>query len=179
MAKKKPPMGHDPLAWMSEVDTIPSSAETTDSQDTVQTQVPETASSVVENIIPSVVASEPIPSESATSPKSTHETTMIEEPILPSFNRSWITVELESILTLSNLPQLHEQLCQYKGKRVELVGDKVTRIDTAALQLLFAFISSSDITVTWKTTPSEEIINAARLLGLSTQLSIKSVESII
>lgn len=176
MAKKKPPMGHDPLAWMSEVDTTSSSTENPDSQDTVQTQTPD-ITPIVENTTSSVVVSEPIPSES-TSPEPTHETTMIEEPTLPSFNRSWITVELESILTLSNLPQLHEQLCQYKGKRVELVGDKVTRIDTAALQLLFAFISSSDITVTWKTTPSEEIINAARLLGLSTQLSIKSVESI-
>lgn len=161
---KKPPMGHDPLAWMSEVET-PVLAENNDEiePDTVKTQ---------EDSAPV----QPSEANDVKQQNSALPTEPINEKVDMPLSRSWITVELDDTLTLSTLPQLHEKLCEYKGKRIELVGDQVTRIDTAALQLLFAFISSSDITVSWKNQPSDEIINAAHLLGLSQQLSLQPVE---
>ncbi len=146
--KKKPPMGHDPLAWMSEVETTPENSPTENIEEIKQDVVQQ---------------STPVSSNSNTS-----------ENILNS--NGWITVTLDSTLTLSNLPQLHKALCQYEGKRIELVGDQVSHVDTATLQLLFAFISSNDVTVNWKSQPSNEIINAAHLLGLSQQLSLRTPE---
>ncbi|GEM_PF-1027643 len=83
----------------------------------------------------------------------------------------WIKVSLPAMLTLSNLNEFKAQLLQYLGRRVQLSGAKVERIDTASLQLLLAFVNSPEITVGWAD-PSSELYNAARLLGLSTELGL-------
>jgi ABC-type transporter Mla MlaB component len=86
----------------------------------------------------------------------------------------WIKVSLPAITTLSHLTDLKTQLLQYVGRRVELSGAKVERIDTATLQLLLAFINSPEITVGW-IDPSPELCTAAHLLGLSSQLGLSTI----
>jgi ABC-type transporter Mla MlaB component len=94
---------------------------------------------------------------------------------ITSLVTDWVVVSLESTLTITQLPELQAQLRQYRGQRVQLYGAKVRRIDTAALQLLLAFMSSSEITVGW-VEPSFELGSAARLLGLASHLGLPSVE---
>lgn len=86
----------------------------------------------------------------------------------------WIKVSLPPITTLSHLADLKTQLLQYVGRRVELSGAKVERIDTATLQLLLAFINSPEITVGW-VEPSPELRTTAHLLGLSSQLGLPTI----
>ncbi|MDM8562185.1 STAS domain-containing protein [Candidatus Marithioploca araucensis] len=88
----------------------------------------------------------------------------------------WEKISLESTLTLPQLMDFKEQLHQYHGSRVQLNGEKVERIDTAALQLLLAFINSPDVTVGW-IEPSKELCKAASLLGLNSHLGLSSCHS--
>jgi len=165
--KKKPPMGHDPLAWMSEVEATPANSPTAmENTEEIKQDTVKSASTEENQLINNngIVQQSTLASGDPNVPK-----TVVT-------SNGWITVILDSTLTLSNLLQLHKELCQYEGKRIELAGDQVTHVDTAALQLLFAFISSNDITVNWKSQPSNEIINAAHLLGLSQQLGLRTPE---
>ena len=88
----------------------------------------------------------------------------------------WVKVSLEPVLTISQLNDLKEQLLPYLGRRVQLSGAKVERIDTASLQLLLAFINSPEVTVGW-VEPSSELCTAARLLGLSANLSLSMIDA--
>jgi len=88
-----------------------------------------------------------------------------------SLKSDWNKVSLEPNLTLAQLKDLKECLEQYHGSRVQLCGAKVERVDTAALQLLMAFINSSDVTVGW-VTPSPKLCHAAQLLGLTSYLGL-------
>ena len=88
----------------------------------------------------------------------------------------WYKIFLPSTLTVSQLTDFKEQLSQHLGHRVQLYGAKVERIDTAALQLLLAFISHQEVTIGW-VEPSSELCTAARLLGLSSQLGLPSTKT--
>ncbi|RKZ38533.1 MAG: hypothetical protein DRQ49_09850 [Gammaproteobacteria bacterium] len=90
---------------------------------------------------------------------------------LVSLKSEWNKVSLEANLTLAQLKDLKECLEQYHDSRVQLCGKKVERVDTAALQLLMAFINSSDITVGW-VEPSPKLCQAAQLLDLSSYLGL-------
>lgn len=90
---------------------------------------------------------------------------------LDSLKIEWKTVTLPTVITLAQLPELKEELQQYHGCRVQLCGSKVEQIDTAALQLLLAFINSPDITVGW-IEYSPQLRLAASLLGLSSHLGV-------
>ncbi|MCV6639331.1 STAS domain-containing protein [Candidatus Albibeggiatoa sp. nov. NOAA] len=83
----------------------------------------------------------------------------------------WIKISLNPILTIADVEELHNQLKQYLGKRVQLSGKNVQRIDTASLQLLLAFMLKADITVCW-VDYSEYLCESARLLGISTPLGL-------
>lgn len=83
----------------------------------------------------------------------------------------WITVQLQQQVTLANLAELHQELQQLLGKRVQLSGSQVQRVDTAALQLLVAFMHSAEVSVCW-IDHSPALRQAARLLGLSTLLNL-------
>lgn len=88
----------------------------------------------------------------------------------------WYKVFLPSMLTISQLAEFKEQLNQHLGHRVQLYGAKVERVDTAALQLLLAFINHQEVTIGW-VEPSSELCTAARLLGLSSQLGLPSTKT--
>jgi phospholipid transport system transporter-binding protein len=90
---------------------------------------------------------------------------------LTSLKSEWIKVSLEPSLTLVQLIDLKEKLLEYQGARVQLDGIRVERVDTAALQLLFAFVNSPAITVGW-VEASTELLTAARLLGLSSLMGL-------
>jgi len=111
-----------------------------------------------------------IPELSTVSPSAPTSTVANASPT-ELLTTEWIKVSLPAVLTLSNLNEFKAQLLQYLGRRVQLSGVKVERIDTASLQLLLAFVNSSEITVGWAD-PSPELYNAARLLGLSTELGL-------
>jgi len=110
--------------------------------------------------------------EKSENPESIVNSTMNDE--LKSLKIEWKTVTLPQITTLTQLTELHRQLQQYYGSRVQLCGSKVEQIDTAALQLLLAFINDPDITVGWMDY-SPQLCTAAGLLGLSSHLGLPQI----
>ncbi|MDM8565274.1 STAS domain-containing protein [Candidatus Halobeggiatoa sp. HSG11] len=92
------------------------------------------------------------------------------------FKSEWIKLELEPIITIPQLDDLKTQLEQYKNCRVQISGQQVERIDTAAFQLLLAFTNSPDVTVAW-VDPSPELCNVSKLLGLSAVVSVPMQEN--
>ena len=114
-------------------------------------------------------------SEESNSKDNSVDDELSQEETLASFKSEWIKVELESTVTLAQLNELYAQLCQYNNCRVQLCGEKVERIDTAALQVLLAFRNRPDVTVGW-IEPSAELCYSAQLLGLSSQLGLPSQE---
>ncbi|ALG68547.1 hypothetical protein [Beggiatoa leptomitoformis] len=99
------------------------------------------------------------------------DTTLPTLPSLTDNSRQWVTIPLSQSSTLTNIIDLHKQLQQNVGRRVQLYGAEVERIDTATLQLLLAFISQATVTIGWQS-PSSVICEAAMLLDLSAQLNL-------
>lgn len=93
------------------------------------------------------------------------------EPEIPQRPSSWVTVQLQQQVTLANLHELQQELQQLLGKRVQLSGSQVQRVDTAALQMLVAFMHSAEVSVCW-IDHSPALRQAARLLGLSALLNL-------
>ncbi len=98
-------------------------------------------------------------------------TNTVEESLANNFKSEWIKFELEAIITIPQLDDLKTQLDEYKDCRVQILGDKVERIDTAAFQLLLAFTNNPEVTVAW-VEPSPELSNIAQLLGLSAAIGL-------
>jgi len=96
---------------------------------------------------------------------------LIDNETISERPAGWITVHLKQQVTLANLNELQIELQQLLGKRVQLSGSQVQRVDTAALQLLLAFMHSPDVSVCW-IDHSLALRQAAQLLGLSTLLSL-------
>ena len=79
-------------------------------------------------------------------------------------------------LDISRVHELHEQLKQVLqyGDDVRLDAATVERADTAALQLLYAFVQearANGVTVEWHE-PATALYDAARLLGLEAGLGL-------
>jgi ABC-type transporter Mla MlaB component len=108
---------------------------------------------------------------SITPPVTTMEENSSSVP--PLTGNDWVTFSLPPVLTLSGVSDLKKKLNGYLGRRVRLSGERVERIDSAALQLLLAFINDPNVTIGW-INPSLEIYNVARLLGLTTHLNLPS-----
>lgn len=88
-----------------------------------------------------------------------------------SLTGEWVKISLQPTLTLAELNVLKEQLTQCIGCRVQLHAAQIERVDTAALQLLLAFVNHPEVTVGW-VEPSAELCKAAHLLGLSSFMSL-------
>ena len=93
------------------------------------------------------------------------------DSIIDALKDEWVKIYLKSTITLTQLADLQKQLTQYQGNKVQLYGAKVTRVDTATLQLFLAFINTPNTTVEW-VEPSSELRNSARVLGLSYYLNL-------
>lgn len=91
-----------------------------------------------------------------------------------NMSSDWIKITLDPILTIADVEELHNQLKQYLGKRVQLSGKNVQRVDTASLQLLLAFMLKADVTVCW-VDYSTHLCESARLLGISTPLGLPPI----
>ncbi len=109
--------------------------------------------------------------EANTEPERLDSITPAENQTISSVSTRWMTVQLQQQVTLANLHELQQELSQSLGKRVQLSGSQVQRVDTAALQLLVAFMHSSEVSVCW-IDHSPALRQAASLLGMSTLLNL-------
>lgn len=85
------------------------------------------------------------------------------------------TLTLDAVLVINNAESLYQEFKQFTGTTdINIDASAVKMIDTAILQLLYAFvikIKSSNHTVNW-INPSEEFVSRATLLGLSQHIGI-------
>jgi len=125
-------------------------------------EIPVIAPEIVQPIAVAAIESSPAPSVAEVK---------VDDEEIPKRPASWITIHLKQQVTLANLNELQVELQQLLGKRVQLSGSQVQRVDTAALQLLLAFMHSPDVSVCW-IDHSPALRQAAQLLGLSTLLSL-------
>jgi len=85
-------------------------------------------------------------------------------------------ISCEESLDISTVKELHSLLVQVLAAKqpVVLEGAEVTRVDTAALQVLGAFFQDAraqGISVSWQT-PSDALKRSAALLGLTGLLGL-------
>lgn len=90
--------------------------------------------------------------------------------------RSALRVECESSLAIADAGALKRRLLEAleQGRPITMDVSDVRRVDTAALQVLVAFARTArrdGVAVSWKE-PTPELLQAAGLLGLSTELEI-------
>jgi ABC-type transporter Mla MlaB component len=100
---------------------------------------------------------------------STNQATIAETD--DGISSDWVKITLNPILTIADVEELHNQLKQYPGQRIQLSGKNVQRIDTASLQLLLAFMLHPDVTACWVDC-SEQLFESAQLLGIATPLGL-------
>ena len=85
------------------------------------------------------------------------------------------TLTLDSVIVINNARSLHKTLAEIDDDcDVSIDASAVEMIDTAVLQLLFAFtkkVRASNHQVSW-IKPSDEFVSRADLLGLSQHLGI-------
>ena len=84
------------------------------------------------------------------------------------------TLKLDSVAVINNAKALYEELGKLTNTDVNIDASAVEMIDTAILQLLYAFVikvTSTNHRINW-INPSDEFISRARLLGLSRNLGI-------
>ena len=89
------------------------------------------------------------------------------------------TLRLDAQCTIAQASAVKARLARLLGHpgKVALDGGAVERIDTACLQLLVAFIRerrAAEHPVAWHEA-SAEVINSARLLGLSAELETQAL----
>lgn len=85
-------------------------------------------------------------------------------------------LELESSLVINKASDIFETLKKLdaSGQTVEIDASKVEIIDSAILQLLFAFalsLKEKDVKLSWYK-PTESLLNKASILGLTEQLGL-------
>ena len=84
------------------------------------------------------------------------------------------TLTLDSVAVINNAKALYEEFGKVTNTDVNIDASAVEMIDTAILQLLYAFVTkvtSNNHKINW-INPSDEFISRARLLGLSRNLGI-------
>ena len=84
------------------------------------------------------------------------------------------TLTLDSVTVINNAKALYEELGNVTNTDVNIDASAVEMIDTAILQLLYAFVAevtSNNHKINW-INPSKEFILRAGLLGLSRNLGI-------
>lgn len=85
-------------------------------------------------------------------------------------------LELESSMVINKAGEFYEKLnsLDINDEMLEIEASKVEVIDSAILQLLYAFVldlKEKSITVTWSK-PSEGLMSKASMLGLAVQLGL-------
>jgi len=83
----------------------------------------------------------------------------------------WQEIILPATFTISEIEAWYPDLKNQFGKRVQLNGAAINRVDTAALQILLAFMRSPEITAGW-VQPSVTLCEAAYWLGLTAELGL-------
>lgn len=88
------------------------------------------------------------------------------------------TLDLGTKCTIIRAEELHTQMESLiqTGHDVELDASKVEQIDTSALQLLLSFhqaLTQDGRSLKWKS-PSDQVVQTAKLLGLDDHLTITS-----
>lgn len=84
------------------------------------------------------------------------------------------TLTLDSVAVINNAKALYEELSKAINTDVNIDASAVEMIDTAILQLLYAFVikvTSTNHKINW-INPSDEFISRATLLGLSRNMGI-------
>jgi len=84
------------------------------------------------------------------------------------------TLTLDSVAVINNAKALYEEFGKVINTDVNIDASSVEMIDTAILQLLYAFVikvTSSNHKINW-INPSDEFISRATLLGLSRNMGI-------
>ena len=85
------------------------------------------------------------------------------------------TITLDSVAVINNAKTLYEEFCQITTNTdVNIDASAVEMIDTAVLQMLYAFvvkIESSNHKVNW-IKPSDEFVSRTTLLGLNQHMGI-------
>ena len=148
MAKKtKSMIGHDPLAWLKD--------------DTEEEKIVEEAIST------------PEPEK-----KATKKSKSKSQPVETEADNDEKVFEFKSIQDISVVAGLHEQLKKlFSHKKVIMDVSNIERIDTASLQVLYAFIEEvkvNDVEIAWRS-PSEAMITSVRLLGMEEVLQLDNV----
>lgn len=85
-------------------------------------------------------------------------------------------LDLGTKCTIIRAEELHSQMegLLQTGHDVEIDASQVEQIDTSALQLLYSFhqaLNQDGKTLKWKS-PSDQVVQTAKLLGLDEHLSI-------
>ena len=84
------------------------------------------------------------------------------------------TLTLDSVAVINNAKALYEELGKVTNTDINIDASAVEMIDTAILQLLYAFVikvTSNNHKINW-INPSDEFISRASLLGLSRNMGI-------
>jgi len=84
------------------------------------------------------------------------------------------TLTLDSVAVINNAKVLYEEFGKLTNTDVNIDASAVEMIDTAILQLLYAFVikvTSNNHKINW-INPSDEFISRASLLGLSRNMGI-------
>ncbi|GEM_PF-3422545 len=89
-----------------------------------------------------------------------------------------VPIVLEPVITIAEAAALKSRLLPYVGHGGEIVmdGSRVESVDSAALQVLLAFVRSArahGAVIHWSGI-SETLLNTAQLLGLARLLSLQS-----
>jgi len=84
------------------------------------------------------------------------------------------TFTLDSVVVINNAKALYEEFAKAVHTDINIDASAVEMIDTAILQLLYAFVikvTSTNHRINW-INPSDEFISRAKLLGLSRIMGI-------
>ncbi len=84
------------------------------------------------------------------------------------------TLKLDSVIVINNAKALYEEFAKAINTDVNIDASAVEMIDTAILQLLYAFVikvTSTNHKINW-INPSDEFISRTNLLGLSRNMGI-------
>jgi phospholipid transport system transporter-binding protein len=177
-AKKSASMGHDSLTWMKGAPKPPTEMAKVEAgcdkgSDLIEAQISDSV--------------EEIPEVSATSTQQASDETVVqtaavgsdgpEEQQEPVQRQDLSHVALQAQFSIALVTDLHTRLLPFLQQKesVEIDASEVELVDTAALQLLVAFVKAlrdRDVTVNWNK-PSDTFCETARLLDLSDLLGLE------
>ncbi|HTT07903.1 MAG TPA: STAS domain-containing protein [Gammaproteobacteria bacterium] len=100
------------------------------------------------------------------------------EPARNSTVQNHAPITLEPVITISEAAALKDQLLPHIGRSGEIIidGSRVESVDTAALQVLLAFVRSAraqGAIIRWSGI-SSALQNAAQLLGIARLISLQT-----